>query len=370
MSSNIILRDANTIDIHKWGKYGYGGNRRTVQIQELCEQAGYQIVDLKQKFSTTRKSRYSQGIKLLTKHNFAIKPNIRMISRCGYVYQQYQANFAQNKDSKIFLLEQSNNFIAYYAAQEANLKIVSLPQNLETLVVDCKDYFTAKGLPYSLESEIKHLKKADSVFCISREEQWLLKLRGINADFLPYYPPKDVTNKLLELRAKRINDSKDKNRFLILGSAHNKPTLLGMIEQLKWLGNIYSKHKFFVDIAGYDTQQLKSQVNNHLGFKFYGTVTSEELQDLMLNSKAILLHQNTGVGALTRIPEMLIAGIPVIANSHACRSAWNYDGVYCYENQSELAELMTKDFLTPEIPPRPVNAEKRFINYLNQIINE
>ena len=175
---------------------------------------------------------------------------------------------------------------------------------------------------------------------------------------------------MINTREKRFNTNPEKTRFLILGSAHNKPTLLGMIEQIEWLKKINQESQFIIDIAGYDTQQLESYCPNHSGFIFHGTVTSEQLQDLMLNTKAVLLHQNTGVGALTRIPEMLIAGIPIIASSHACRSAFHYDGVYCYENESELAELMTKDFLTPEIPPRPVHAEKRFIASLNKLVNE
>ncbi len=366
-----ILRGTNCADSQAWGKYGYGGSRRTLQIQEIVEHHDYQITDIENFHNTTRISRYSQGFKLITQHKFSIKPHLKMVGKCGHSYQTYQANFARYPQSKVFLSENSNNLISYYAAREANLKIVVLPQNIESLVVNCKDYFTGQGLPHSLESEIEHLKKADAIFCISREEQWLLKLRGVKADFLPYYPPTNVVRSLIEVRNYRANNQhQNENRFLILGSAHNKPTILGMIEQLKWLYSIDRQDDFAIDIAGYDTEQIQSQFPYRSNFKFHGTVTSEKLQDLMLNTKAILLHQDTGVGALTRIPEMLIAGIPVIASSHACRSAWEYDGVYCYENELELAELMTKDFTVPEIPPSPVNAEKRFINYLNKIINE
>ena len=144
MNGITILRDANTTDTKNWGKYGYGGNRRTVQIQELSEQAGYKIVDVEKKVSTDRITRYSQGLKLLIKHKFSLKPDWKMISRCGHIYQQYQANFQDNKNSKIFLLEQSNNFIAYYAAQEKKFKIIALPHNLETLGIGCKNYFTGQ----------------------------------------------------------------------------------------------------------------------------------------------------------------------------------------------------------------------------------
>jgi hypothetical protein len=83
---------------------------------------------------------------------------------------------------------------------------------------------------------------------------------------------------------------------------------------------------------------------------------------------AVLIYQEAGVGALTRIPEMLIAGILVIANSNTCRSAYNYDGIYCYDDDYELIKLMESELGLPEILPRPVEAERRFIDYFNAII--
>lgn len=362
---NLILRDTNRADASRWGKYGYGGNKRTMQLAELVQLANYAIADIKRQVQTTRWSRYSQGWQFLNRYKFEIKPKLKMVGVCGYIYQRYKQSFQSHSGQKIFLQEEPNNFISYYAAQEEGFKTLAVPHNLETFVVGYKDFFTGKGLPYCLELEIKHLAMADAVFCISREEQWLLKMRGIDADFLPYYPPQSARSQLLEVRNSRIEASSQRDRFLIVGVANNPSTALGLIEQAQWLKSIAKQSDLIVDVAGYDTEKLAEHFEHPI-FKFHGTVEPQTLRKLMIEAKAVLLHQNTGVGALTRIPDMLVAGVPVIANSHACRSAHGYAGVYCYENELELADLLNKPLEIPPLLAPPAAAEKRFINCLHQ----
>jgi hypothetical protein len=99
-----------------------------------------------------------------------------------------------------------------------------------------------------------------------------------------------------------------------------------------------------------------------------GSVSSDELNKILTTTKAVLIHQLAGVGALTRIPEMLIAGVPVIANGNACRSSFEYDGIYHYEDQTELKEMLSKsEFPFPQMLPRPRCAEERFIKTLREL---
>ncbi|NJL11155.1 MAG: glycosyltransferase family 4 protein [Calothrix sp. SM1_7_51] len=214
---------------------------------------------------------------------------------------------------------------------------------------------------FNFKYEITNLAKADKIFSISREEQWLLKLYGIDNDFLPYYPPKEILNFLLDVRkARKISEKK---RFLIIGTANNNPTIQGMIEQIQWLTSIKKEANFEIDIAGYGTEKLKEYCCDST-INIIGSVDSKELHNLLVNAKAVLVHQKMGTGALTRIPETIIAGIPVIANSSACRSAFNYSGVYCYEDKSELLNLICKKLDIPEILLPPIEAENRFLNYI------
>jgi hypothetical protein len=360
MENNSILR----VSSFKSDLSGHGGNRRTAQINELLESANFAINDANDQKST-RLERYIYGINIWRKNNFRYLQDFRTLGTWGDLYVKYENAFKQHSGSKTFLWESTSNQIISYLAKDNQYKIIAMPQNIESLVRGKDDICTFKSILENLEKEIIHLAKSDAIFCISREEQWLLKLLGINADFLPYYPPKQIVDELLDIRQSRI--SSEKRKFLILGTANNPPTFLGMIEQIKILEKVRKEIEFEVDIAGYGTENLREYCTDS-SINLLGTVSPSQLHSLMKSAIAVLIYQNAGVGALTRIPEMLIAGIPVIANSNACRSAYNYDGIYCYDDDYELIELMKNNLDVPKVLPRPTESERRFIDYFNAII--
>ncbi len=347
---------------------GHGGNRRSAQIAELVAQAKLEVNPLTQKILKTPLSRVvatAKSIVSLDTIRLMAHPQIQLglepreIAKFGYHQQTYRNAMMQHHREKLLLWETTKHFVAPYVAESLGFNVIAVPHELGAFSLKAKDFHRHFSV------EVAALAKAQAVFCIDRSEQWLLKLKGINAHFLPYYPPQSILEKLLTLRKVREASCKPE-RFLILGSASNTPTRLGMIEQLKWLQNIRKTVEFQVDIAGYGTEQLAAHCHSP-DFFVHGTVTDEQLNCLMIQSKAALIHQTTAVGALTRIPELLLAGIPVIANNIACRSAFHYSGTYCYDDEAELAELITKPLTVPEILARPRVAEQRFIQTLHQL---
>ena len=68
------------------------------------------------------------------------------------------------------------------------------------------------------------------------------------------------------------------------------------------------------------------------------------------------------MGFLTRIPDMLVAGIPVIVNQIAARSTSGYSGVYSYQYPEELNLWLDKELPMPSLPEKPEYAEKAFIH--------
>ena len=340
---------------------GHGGNRRTAQIAELVNSINLEIQDVPE-FSSSRFKRYYHGFLFTLKHSLKVS-SYRSFGYYGTQFLKYQSFLKSYNGKKILLWEDTRHPLTSLIAQSLGFKVIALPQNIESLVSYEGDTLTQVSLAKRLDGELKSLLRSNAVFCISREEQWLLRLQGVNADFLPYYPPKFVFESLLEVRKVRSQSSKCK--FLIIGTAGNSPTLLGMIEQIQWLQAISSKYKFQVDIAGYGTEQLDKHCNNP-AFTVHGSVSFEKLRILMIRAKAVLIHQVPTSGALTRIPEMLIAGIPVIANNNACRSSFGYAGVYIYDNLRELSDLITKELSMPPILNRPLSAEKRFIDCVQQ----
>lgn len=345
---------------------GHGGSRRTVQVIELLKNANLELALLERKILKTKRDRYLTGIrsvldprtvKFIVQHQLNIRSSFQSLAFCGFQRQVYHNELKRHSGSPLLLWETTKNYVAPYVAKELGYRVIALPHNIEALIPrqDCCE---------TLETEIQSLLAADAVFCIAREEEWLLKARGVNAFYLPYYPPDTVLENLAKVRQARTNTPKA--RFLILGTANNTPTLEGMIEQLEWLKQIASDVSFEVDIAGYGTEQLKPYCDRE-NFTVHGSVETEVLNGFLTSAKAVLVHQKAGVGALTRIPEMIIAGIPVIASSNACRSAFEYAGVYCYEDQSELAQWLDRSLPMPEELPRPVAAEQRLIDWIRQL---
>lgn len=358
-----ILVDAHSLPTAE----GHGANRRSAQIAELIAKADLQACALPKNIPSSRLEKiaiaarsvlHPHSLRLMLHRDLQVGYVPQNIALFGYRQQMYRQGLAQHCGEKLFLWETTKNLVAPYVAQDFGFKVIALPHELESFS------FGAKQFPQRFTAEIAALAKAKAVFCISREEQWLLKLQKIEADFLPYYPAQPILEKLLILRSTR-SAAIEQERFLIVGTAFNTPTRAGMIEQIDWLHQIRQSVDFQVDIVGYGTEQLASYCS-HPDFKVHGEVSSEHLNRLLIHTKAALVHQTAAVGALTRIPELLLAGVPVIANNIACRSAFEHDGVYCYDDQAELAELMSKPLAMPKVLPRPMLAEQRFIQVLQK----
>lgn len=318
------------------------------------------MIDVKkEKLSSSQKFYY--GIKFFLKYAPDLSVTRYNLDKCGEEYHTYIKAFKQYRGKNILLWENTHNHVTPYISKGQNFKLIALPHNLESLVhLQTRMSLQLNGL----RTEGQHLAMADKIFCISREEQWLLALMGIQAEFLPYFPTESVVAELRKIREIRKTSRQD--RYLILGTAYNPPTLSGMIEQIEWLKMMEASPEISVEVVGYGTEKLKNHVQG-TSIKIIGSATPEALHDRLVRAKAILVHQKNGVGALTRIPEMLIAGIPVISNAVGARSAHNYSGVYCYDDISELSDLLSADIQPPDELPRPSNQEEQFIRYLQRL---
>jgi hypothetical protein len=105
-------------------------------------------------------------------------------------------------------------------------------------------------------------------------------------------------------------------------------------------------------IAGYGTEKLEAYIPKRSSIVLHGSVTQAVLDNLLTKVDAILINQPYTSGALTRIPEMFIAGIPVICNEASARSYFNYHGVYLFHNEIDLDILLKQPLEVPLIPKR------------------
>lgn len=326
--------------------HGDGGSKRSVQIKEYWSQRGVEFVD--EKFVLPKRYSFFTALGWMWRslvfitHNIGWRnyPSFREKYKALRVFALlFPTIYDKYKGQEItFLWEDTFDYFSMYLMKAAGAKVIAYPHNLESLVPLQRDQLTRKQSPYWLYEEVERFKMCDEVYCISKEETWLLQLFGVNASYYPYYPPKIIEQELLEIKNKREkNKSCNKKQYLILGSATNPPTRMGMQRLVEYF-DCQQDIKYTIHIAGYKTENLvlsaDSKIINH------GTVSSEVLEELLINTDGIIINQPTTSGALTRIAECRVAGIPIFVNFGAARDYYNLPDVHVYNTIEELNDIL------------------------------
>jgi hypothetical protein len=331
-----------------------GGHRRARQLLDLLRRQGEEV-------TLAFPVRDTIGAGLRRADWSTVADYMRFVRRGPLTRLRVAASFARNYGdwrrgleryprARVLVWEDTANTHTLRAAKDAGLRVVAVPQNIESLVPGLRDARTGQSLPWSLEHEVHQLSRADRVYTISREEQWLLRLRGVAAEYLPFFPDPPQRQRWLNLRRERRMNRDALDRYLVLGSAVNPPTRAGMAELLTWLTASPSASLSPVKVIGYGTEIFRDLQNGQV--EVLGTLNDEALEEHLLRARAVILHQPAAVGALIRVSEMLLAGVPIFANAIAARSTSQYHGVVVYESFAELGSMLTNCEL-PESPPVP-----------------
>lgn len=346
---------------------GHGGNKRTAQIDELLKNAGlvYKEPDfsnsavVKNKLPVYLKGlQYTKHLPTANKHKYAI----------GRYLKMFEA-FVKKQKPSLLIWESTvgYNLLLAEVLYKHNIPTIALPHNIESLVAGAKSVLTSNESPGWLMEEVKHLGYCKKTFTISQEESWLLNNMGLNASYLPYYPAQQAEEYLLAIRSqKQVSYTlpATPKQVLLLGTFHNKPTLDGYIELLT---HIRQKNELTINVVGFGSEQLKTTFPDN-NVKIWGSVTAEKLAELIVLNDYGIVHQAPSSGALTRIPEMLMAGLPLLANVHAARSSYAMQGICAYHSFEELLDVL--EMPLPGLPPVPVRPreEKQFIDYIKTML--
>lgn len=359
LERTVILATRNRLD---WR--GNGGSHRALQIAELIQKLGV-LVRVPDDQQTSRMERHLRGIILKFLHGYPVHLRRQALSNAGHVGKAYAAALSPTARPCALIWEDITNTVAPFLARRVACPVVAMPQNLDALVNGFSHILYGYSGFQALERDLAFLRNCDSVFCISREEQWFLRVQGIDAEYLPYYPPRQLEDFLLDVRRSRKEGAE--RRFLLLGTANYEPTAKSLAEQVRLLGPRCAALDCYLDIAGFGTERL-DQGSLNPRVRVHGSVTQERLRELLTAASAAILHQVPGVGALTRIPEFLVAGVPIIANVDASRGAWTLEGIARYESLEELEPLLSKALPCPPKPARPAVAERRFLERMQGML--
>ena len=350
---------------------GTGPEKRSAQIQTLCREFGFAVDNMQPPASLPRWRIWSAG--LVARMRFGSRAAVDRPGPglLGYRSAFYRSALARHRGARVLLWETTYDNLLPVMAREAGFRVIALPHNLESLVSEAVFNDPGYDPTADLTAEVRRLALADAVFTIAKEERWFLEARGLAPGYLPYYPDPALVSECTAIRQRRAAlacaDGTVRGPLLILGSAFNPATSRGMEQQLEWLAAMPSAGTEIVVAGGQTDVVLASHARP--GVELLGRVTREKLTTLLEKCSALLIHTFGGAGAVTRIPEALLAGVPIIANFNAARDQFGTPGVHVYESATTFATLVRLPLTMPPAPQRPHEAEERFRLELVRLVN-
>lgn len=232
--------------------------------------------------------------------------------------------------------------IGAMVALDLGFELTAIPQNLEAFMNWHQlDPITRRRGWNSFTWEIEFFRRMNSVLALSREDTWLLRNLGIAAARYPYWPDAKTETHLAGLRAQRANHPPT-GAILVLGSALNAPTIEGMNRLLPRLAGRRCV------VVGQGVSRFASSYPAGT-LEFHDSVDDATLDRFMVSAPCACIHQDRGSGALTRIRNLLLAGVPVIGSEMAARDYQDEPDVRIYSQFAELPPLVEAAVATPTV---------------------
>lgn len=343
----------------------HGGNHRTAQLVELLVDAGYEVISVRHASSEGNQFiQYFRGLSKFARVTGRICLARSKILTWARNWESFERVALARPEARICLWEQSDRFDTFAASVTAARPVIAVPQNIEALVLNPSLPKRAIKVSCALAAEVDRLRRCAAVFTITNEERWLLAGFGIDAVWLPYYPPRSIAQKLEAVRATRKLGGR---RLLLFGNVHNPPTRDGLVAAAQMLAQLQWKTgDAAIWVAGLGTETLASTLPADR-FELLGTITSDQLRDLQVQIRAIVVYQRYGAGYLTRVTEFLMAGVPVIGNGIALRSSAHLSGVSIFETKEELQELLARPLPLPQPLSYPRTESARFMAVIDAL---
>jgi hypothetical protein len=367
-ADNIVYRHS----IFKADPFGHGGEKRSAQLVDLLSQRGIREYRLRFR-SDDANIPWHLALQGALLNGFTRRRLNRqtlskvMLQGADRIRLEQRVRGMPTSPLVLWEATHQRDSVVLGWAEANGCKVVALPQNLESLVPGQASFFTNKKSPHWLIEEVQMLRRCESVYCISREEQWLLGLHGIDARFLPYFPCSFLEAQLLSIRARRRDSVKQ--GFLVLGTARNYPTFLGMTRLIDQF-SVSRSSCGPVFVAGFGTEKLQSKIDAASArLTLLGSLSHEELDELLVGIRAVVIYQPPSTGVLVKVVESLVAGVPVLCNESAARSQFDRSGVLVYRTFGELDSMMDdwKD-IEPSVPSPPVLETEMLLDDVTRLL--
>jgi len=344
---------------------GGGGFHRTYQIfYELISFFGKENVSLPALHPDIKKShKYSSYIRAIRKRLRILRPVLQRGFSNKLLFNQiiennqsgfnlfpqisldlYKDYHNKHGDPLLCIMDNPRFLPIIKFNKENRIPTIYCPQNFDSFDLNAHllDQFKyCKQCGISLIYELQAVTKSKHQLVISKFEEELYKGLGVNTRYYPYLPVGKIRQRLINIRSKRMGKAFDPSLFFLIGSVNHTTTY----ESFKWFIKNCQQYGLPSDIqvvvAGRRSDKLGEEFPPIQGVEFLGQLEQDVLEDYLEKARAILIPQLSGFGAVTRIPEMACAGIPMIVSRHAMNAMPEPPGCFIVGNDwSEWVEMI------------------------------
>ncbi len=222
---------------------------------------------------------------------------------------------------------------------------ILFPDNFDSLAENPSSKLEASNIPSLLrlfEKELRILSQANLCLTISQVEYGFLNGIGMKSRLLPYFPSGNCRNDLESLR-KNASTRSIKHGLVVIGSVSWAPTRIGITDLLDSIRANRFELPCILRVIGHGSEQLEKAGDKKLGIEFLGKLPREEFHEALSNCFAAIVPVTCGFGAITRIPDLACAGVPVITSQLAVTHQPPPEGVYPVSDWAELPGLLLQD---------------------------
>ncbi|MBP7865994.1 MAG: hypothetical protein KA419_08580 [Acidobacteria bacterium] len=209
-----------------------------------------------------------------------------------------------------------------------------------------------RALPRMARREFDLFRRCSLAITIAAEDAACLEREGVRVFYWPYFPAPVITARLEAVR--RARGGTVPRDVLLLGSCANAATRRGILEAARWWAEGPGREGGDrLRVAGFGSDRHLGDLAGLPGVDLLGPLPDAGLDAQLTTVRAALCHQAGGGGALTRVVEFLLAGVPVIASRQAARSWHGTPGVLEYTALDHVPAVLASLRASPPVVPVP-----------------
>jgi hypothetical protein len=146
--------------------------------------------------------------------------------------------------------------------------------------------------------------------------------------------------------------------FLYYANFYNEPNFLGF---KSFIGQLHeNKLNIKINVAGIGSERIKDLASSIPSIKLLGELSEEDLEKNLCKCMGVILNHYPTSGMLTRVPEIILSDIPLIANMDALKA-------YCFINGTSVFPVFNQEdsLGRNQLIANYQKLKNVFINYFN-----